>query len=54
MDRTIRLWDVETGKELHRFDGHGDRVGSVVFSADGRFCLSASADQTVRLWALPR
>jgi len=35
-DRTVRLWDVETGKELRVFEGHTDHVVSVAFSPDGR------------------
>jgi len=25
------VWDLETGKEIHRFEGHGDRVMCVQF-----------------------
>src|SRR5437660_5364084 len=36
--------------ELRRFLGHKDSVWSVALSADGRYALSGSYDQTVRLW----
>jgi RNA polymerase sigma factor (sigma-70 family) len=49
-DKTVRLWDVETGDELRRFEGHTDRVFSVACSPDGRHALSGSADGTARLW----
>jgi WD40 repeat protein len=35
---------------VRRFEGHTDRVYSVAFSPDGRYALSGSADETVRLW----
>jgi WD40 repeat protein len=50
MDTTIRLWDLQTGREVRRFVGHHDRVDCVSFSADGRRFLSASWDWTIRLW----
>jgi WD40 repeat protein/uncharacterized caspase-like protein len=49
-DSTARMWDVETGKELRRFEGNSAEVTSVVFSPDGHRVLTGSADRTVRLW----
>jgi tRNA A-37 threonylcarbamoyl transferase component Bud32 len=47
------LWDVEAGREAHRFKGHTAKVMSVAFSPDGRCALSGSMDGTMRLWKLP-
>jgi WD40 repeat protein len=52
-DRTVRLWNLESGKALYCFEGHTDGVTSVCFAPDGRRALSGSADQTVRYWQLP-
>ena len=44
------LWDVESGKPVRAFRGHGDAVWSVAFSRDGSRCLSGGADFQARLW----
>jgi eukaryotic-like serine/threonine-protein kinase len=53
-DRTVRLWDVATGRELvnldHRFRGHQGFVDSLAFSPDGRTLVSGSWDGTVKVW----
>src|SRR5262249_5364752 len=49
-DRTVRLWDLKTGREVRRFTGHTDAVACVAFSADGSRAVSGSEDRTVRLW----
>jgi WD40 repeat protein len=51
-DKTVRLWDLESGKEIHRLTGHTDYVFSVTFSPDGRLGLSGGADGAVCLWNL--
>jgi eukaryotic-like serine/threonine-protein kinase len=49
-DRTMRLWEVASGRELRRFEGHTDQVINVVFSPDGRRALSGSSDRRLQLW----
>ncbi len=49
-DRTAKLWDANTGAEVHTFSGHGDTIYSVAFSPDGKYAVTGSGDQTARLW----
>jgi WD40 repeat protein len=51
-DRTVRLWDLRTGKNVRAFEGHSARVLGVAFSPDGRQALSSDANACVRLWKL--
>jgi hypothetical protein len=47
---TIRLWDLDTGKELRAFEWHTDVVSAVAFLPGDRKFLSSAWDGTIRLW----
>ena len=49
-DQMLKVWDVETGRELHTLKGHSISVYGVAMSGDGRRTVSASADQTLKVW----
>jgi hypothetical protein len=49
-DNTAQLWDVATGKEIYRLEGHSAWVYSVAVSPDGRWLATGSIDGTTRLW----
>src|SRR5262249_42397841 len=43
-DRTVRLWEVASGKERARLEGHKFQVLSAAFSPDGRTLISTSGE----------
>jgi WD40 repeat protein/serine/threonine protein kinase len=49
-DAVIRLWDVASGSELGRLEGHRSGIHQLMFWPDGKSLASASFDQTIRLW----
>ena len=53
-DRTVKLWDLATGRELLTLRGFGAGVTGVAFDADGRRLAASSWDQKVRVWYAPR
>lgn len=44
------LWDVETGTSIRRLTAHNDLVSEIAFSPDGRYAMSKSRDNNVRIW----
>ena len=51
-DKTLRVWNLETGRCLRVLEGHSGTVRSVSVTPDGRRAVSASADKTLRVWEL--
>ena len=51
-DRTVKVWELESGRLLRSLEGHTGRVRAVAVSPDGRFIVSGSDDRTVKVWEL--
>ena len=45
-DNTAKLWNVETGKCVHKFIGHTDSVWSVCLTSDDTQLITGSFDKT--------
>ena len=51
-DRTLKIWDLESGREVRTLAGHSDAVWGVAVTPDGRRAVSASEDHTLKVWDL--
>jgi len=50
-DKTIQLWNVETGARIGQpMEGHHGIIVSIAFSPDGKQVASGSPDRSIRLW----
>lgn len=54
-DRTVKLWEVATGKLLHSFKGHRSGVRMATFSPNGKYIASGSNyDGRIILWDIEK
>ncbi len=51
-DRTVRVWELATGKLEHAIENHADWVMGVAFAPDGKHLLTCSRDKTAKVWDL--
>lgn len=49
-DRTLKVWDAASGKEINSLSGHKKSISSCAFSPDGKQIVSASLDKTLIIW----
>ena len=49
-DRTVKIWDAQTGKETFTLRGHNSWVVSVAWSPDSRRLATGGLDHHVRVW----
>ena len=52
MDKTLKVWDLESGRELRTLKATLAGVNGVAVTADGQRAVSASEDKTLKVWDL--
>jgi WD40 repeat protein len=50
-DKAVRLWNIESGEEMKKLEGHAEKAAGV-FSPDSKQVLTFSPDRTLRLWSV--
>lgn len=50
--RTIKLWNLETGKEMQTLHGHLSAVTSIKVTPDGNRLISCTTDGVIKVWDL--
>jgi WD40 repeat protein len=50
LDRTVKLWDTETGREVLTLRAHAAPLAVVTFSSDGSRAASVDHYGIVRVW----
>jgi WD40 repeat protein len=50
LDKTARVWSLESGKALITFTDHSDSVYAVCFTPDGKAVLTGSTDRAIKLF----
>src|SRR4028119_1840144 len=49
-DKTLKIWDTETGTEVRTLTAHTKPVIAVAIAPDGKTAISASGDNTLKIW----
>lgn len=48
----VRVWDPRSGQRITKLVGHTDNIRDVLVAQDGDTIMTASSDQTVKVWSM--
>jgi WD40 repeat protein len=51
-DKTLKIWDLNTGKIIRPLEGHSGSVYAVAITPDGHRAVSGSYDNSLKIWDL--
>lgn len=49
-DRTVKIWDVIQSRTIASFSAHDEGINSISYSPNGRYIVTASDDNTIKIW----
>lgn len=49
-DKTVKIWDVNTGKLLKTLEGFASFGRAVSFNSNGNFLAASNSDKTIKIW----
>lgn len=49
-DKSAKLWELSSGREVRSFLGHQASVNSLRFSSNGQYLITSSYDGSVKIW----
>ena len=52
LDRSVRLWDVDSGACLANWDAHTKEIGDLAFSPSGARVATVAWDDAIRVWTV--
>ncbi|RAL13994.1 Pkinase-domain-containing protein [Aspergillus homomorphus CBS 101889] len=51
-ENVVRVWDPKSGNLITKFVGHTDNIRDILINRDGDTIMTASSDQTIKIWSL--